>query len=239
MWPLTLYRMWLGERVVEGMAMYTCVPCASPLLHAQKIHRVASNNPDSLPLMILCAHLRNSKGFKNLGLQDYLRAYKRIPECRLINLCIGAGGSGWSTRRRSGGEFSAAGDRIMRSSHTLTGVSYSSAAMNRNRKDRHAAVIRAFAFIMRYYELSKRTRRSAYNVARAFHHLKLYHKAIPFYRAVLRIDGAKNPLKDDAYETPSSLLALTRCAAHNLVLLYKASGAIELARHILQEFLVW
>eukprot|EP01094_Clydonella_sp_ATCC50884_P005311 TRINITY_DN1423_c0_g1_i2.p1 TRINITY_DN1423_c0_g1~~TRINITY_DN1423_c0_g1_i2.p1 ORF type:complete len:111 (-),score=36.69 TRINITY_DN1423_c0_g1_i2:490-822(-) len=109
--------------------------------------------------------------------------------------------------------------------------------MNRNVHGRHVTIVRAVAFMMRYYELSEKSPRASYNVGRAFHQLDLTHFAIPYYEKALA--GAGPALNDEHYELrQSEHVIMRRFAAHNLMLIYKASGQEDRAREILYEYLV-
>ena len=70
---------------------------------------------------------------------------------------------------------------------------------------------------------------AAYNLGRAAHQLELLHIAVPFYERAL----ATQPPVD------SSVTNLHREAAHNLVLIYRKTGAIELARQIMRKHLIY
>lgn len=63
-----------------------------------------------------------------------------------------------------------------------------------------------------------------YNLGRATHQLSLLHLAVPYYRSVLDGAGAGGGGAE-----------LAREAAHNLALIYSASGAHELAREVLRR----
>ena len=70
---------------------------------------------------------------------------------------------------------------------------------------------------------------AAYNLGRAAHQLELLHIAVPFYERAL----ATQPPID------SGITNLRHEAAHNLVLIYRKTGAIELARQIMREHLMF
>lgn len=68
-----------------------------------------------------------------------------------------------------------------------------------------------------------------YNTGRAAHQLGLLHVAVPLYERAL---AAPAP-------AASSTTDVRREAAHNLVLIYRSTGAIELARQIMHEYLAF
>jgi general transcription factor 3C polypeptide 3 (transcription factor C subunit 4) len=100
--------------------------------------------------------------------------------------------------------------------------------MNRRQPNRHSVVIQAFSFLFRYYELSNRSSDASYNVARAFHQLELYHLAVPYY---------KQALEPPTCDTPPT--TFVREAAFNLALIYRKSGAPELARQLMIKHLTF
>jgi tetratricopeptide (TPR) repeat protein len=69
-----------------------------------------------------------------------------------------------------------------------------------------------------------------YNLGRAFHDMKLLHLACEQYTRALEIARVYAYLRDDD-------CAVTRQAAHNLVQIYKRSGAKDMALEVLQQFL--
>ena len=83
---------------------------------------------------------------------------------------------------------------------------------------------------------------AAYNLGRAAHQLGLLHLAVPFYERALDApppdpdagpgQGPGRPWRD------GGALCLRREAAHNLALLYRATGAPRLARQVMRQHLV-
>jgi tetratricopeptide (TPR) repeat protein len=69
-----------------------------------------------------------------------------------------------------------------------------------------------------------------YNLGRAFHDMKLLHLACEQYTRALEIAEVYAYLRDDDS-------AVTRQAAHNLVQIYKRSGAKDMALEVMQQFL--
>jgi len=70
-----------------------------------------------------------------------------------------------------------------------------------------------------------------YNLGRAFHDIHLFHLAADQYNEALDLARAYPELAQYA-------LTVTRATAHNLVQIYKHSGAINLAFDVMQQFLV-
>jgi general transcription factor 3C polypeptide 3 (transcription factor C subunit 4) len=80
---------------------------------------------------------------------------------------------------------------------------------------------------------------AAYNMGRAAHQLGLLHLAAPFYEQAL----ACSPQLNIRHDRPaaSAIIAqpdVSREAAHNLVLVYKATGAVALARQVMLKHLI-
>jgi len=70
-----------------------------------------------------------------------------------------------------------------------------------------------------------------YNLGRAFHDIHLFHLASDQYNAALDLARAYPQLAE-------GLSSITHAAAHNLVQIYKRSGAVNLAFDVMQQFLV-
>jgi general transcription factor 3C polypeptide 3 (transcription factor C subunit 4) len=99
------------------------------------------------------------------------------------------------------------------------GVAYLSHATSRNVGDRHACILKSFAFFVRYATVAGSADEAAFNIGRAFQHLELNNLAAEWYqRAILLGQGKENGV---AFES-----------GHNLALIYEASGAWELAKHV-------
>jgi hypothetical protein len=69
-----------------------------------------------------------------------------------------------------------------------------------------------------------------YNLGRAFHDIKLLHLACEQYTRALAIAQVYGYLRQDDS-------AVTRQAAHNLVQIYKRSGAKDMALEVMEQFL--
>ena len=70
-----------------------------------------------------------------------------------------------------------------------------------------------------------------YNLGRAFHDIHLFHLASDQYNAALDLARAYPQLAEE-------LSSITRATAHNLVQIYKRSGAVNLAFDVMRQFLV-
>lgn len=84
---------------------------------------------------------------------------------------------------------------------------------------------------------------SLYNIARAFHHVGLVTLAAFYYEKVIAICEKDYPIPKLPNENPDSIEThkpgycdLRREAAYNLHLIYKKSGALDLARQVLRDY---
>lgn len=76
---------------------------------------------------------------------------------------------------------------------------------------------------------------AAYNLGRAAHQLGLLHVALHWYTAALEAAPAVAPGDGGR---PAGRWDLRREVAHNLVALYRSSGAVGLAREVMERYLV-
>lgn len=81
-----------------------------------------------------------------------------------------------------------------------------------------------------------------YNIARACHHVGLVSLAASYYEKVLAIHEKDCPIPELSNEKPNEehltpgYCDLRREAAFNLHLIYKKSGALDLARQVLKDY---
>lgn len=90
--------------------------------------------------------------------------------------------------------------------------------------DRNSCILKAFAFFSRYATRRGHPAEAAYNMGRAFHHLELHHLAEEWYERSLVLAMAEE--REGSQPAGSDLRF--ECA-HNLALIYEASGARQLA----------
>ncbi|KAK2077621.1 hypothetical protein QBZ16_004466 [Prototheca wickerhamii] len=93
--------------------------------------------------------------------------------------------------------------------------------------ERDQLVLRAFAFLDRYASLRKNEQESLYNLGRAAQQSGALHVAVAYYKRALECPPVADDLADD----------LSREAAHNLALIYRASGSHALARQVAETYL--
>nr|CAG4710462.1 unnamed protein product [Naegleria fowleri] len=108
------------------------------------------------------------------------------------------------------------------------GLNYLNLVMNRRTANRHLHVMQAFTFLYRYFDLTEGSQEAHFNIARAYHQLRLYHLATPYYKKVLEMSDAGN-IDPDA--------DLKREAAYNLCLIYRESGSTPLVEYLVDKYL--
>lgn len=92
---------------------------------------------------------------------------------------------------------------------------------------RHTLVLQGFSFLWRYVELRGECQESMYNLGRALHQMGLTHLAMHYYQKALLLPAKK------LEGIPGDQVDLRREIAFNLSLIYQASGAVEMARYLL------
>ncbi|GMH45921.1 hypothetical protein BSKO_13884 [Bryopsis sp. KO-2023] len=105
----------------------------------------------------------------------------------------------------------------------LLGVTYINCSITSRASDGHNMILKGCSFLDEYKRKRSNPQESHYNFGRAYHQLGLFHIAVKAYEQCLKA------------EAPPGVPCIKREAAHNLVLIYKATGAKELARRVMQE----
>lgn len=165
----------------------------------------------SVPAFLALGQAHCSRNNWRLGLEAFQQAFLIAPDEPIVSLCCGIAGA-----------------------HVATGGDFST-----DPEERHALVLKTIAFFQRAGELrilggsnessgsdSLAAQEQHYNTARGLHQIGLQHLAVPLYERCLSLSKEN--------ETRQST-DLRREAAHNLALIYKASGADALARNVLRE----
>lgn len=141
----------------------------------------------------------------------YLEAYKLLPENPLINLCVGS---------------------------ALINL-----ALGFRLQNKHQCLAQGFAFLYNNLRLCEHSQEALYNIARACHHVGLVSLAASYYEKVLAIKEKDYPIPKHNDKRPdlmesgeSGYCDLQREAAYNLHLIYKNSGAVDLARQLLKDY---
>ncbi|KAF6148371.1 hypothetical protein GIB67_025590 [Kingdonia uniflora] len=181
-----------------------------PSKHSKFLRKMRHRHTNFLPPMIIYGHQLTLINEHQSAAREYLKAYKLQPDNPLINLCVGT---------------------------ALINLSLGLRIQNRNR-----CFSQGFAFLYNNLRLCKNSQEAVYNIARAYHHVGLVTLAASYYEKVLA-----TPEKDylipmflnEDSSDPEILKPVTcnlrREAAHNLHLIYKESGALDLARQVLRD----
>ena len=118
-------------------------------------------------------------------------------------------------------------------------LGYLHVAIKRQSGNRQYMIMQGFSFLLRYYDLRKRSefpierQECEFNVGRAYHMLGLTHLAIPYYERCLELssevqrEGGLGAAEDYSTE-----------AAFTLQVHWAASGEVELAQKITARWLV-
>ncbi|KAK2168890.1 hypothetical protein LSH36_13g03043 [Paralvinella palmiformis] len=115
----------------------------------------------------------------------------------------------------------------------LVGITYFHLASQKFAARRNSLIIQGCSFLNLYLELRGDCQESNYNLGRAMHQIGLHHTAVYYYERVL----SQPPVIDDD-DRSSKIFDLSREAAFNLSLIYKASGSEDLAHNIIQKYIV-
>ncbi|DBB12946.1 TPA: hypothetical protein ACH3X3_005694 [Trebouxia sp. C0006] len=115
-------------------------------------------------------------------------------------------------------------------------LGYMQQAMTRKVDDRNRVVLQAFAFLQEYAQHREHEHESNYNLGRAAHHLGLVHIAVEYYQKCL--DGSDSQSVQALHNgtEPTYEAGLKQEAAFNLSLIYRGTGADDLARQVLQKY---
>lgn len=111
-------------------------------------------------------------------------------------------------------------------------VAYMAHAMSKSTGERHSCIIKSFAFFSRYASVTTNKQEAAYNLGRAMQQLGFKNLAVQWYERVLHMT-----------EAPVGCALESNCdlrheAAHNLCLIYNASGAHTLAARVMHLYCV-
>lgn len=166
---------------------------------------------DLVPPMIIYANQFTMISQHQVAAREYLQAYKRMPENPLVNLCVGT---------------------------ALVNL-----ALGFRLQNKHQCVAQGLAFLYNNLSLCENSQEALYNVARACHHVGLVSLAASYYEKVLAIRQEDCPLPklvkldaDPRKQPEPGYCDLRREAAYNLHLIYKKSGAVDLARQVLKDY---
>ncbi|KAM0938510.1 putative tetratricopeptide-like helical domain superfamily [Dioscorea sansibarensis] len=178
--------------------------------HPKFLHYMRTQK-DCVPPMIMLGHQFTMLSQHQSAAREYLEAYKLQPENPLINLCVG--------------------------------TALINLALGHRLRNKHQCVAQGLAFLYNYLRICNDSQEAMYNIARAYHHVGLVTLAVLYYEKVLTTQEKDHPIPRLPYENFSAsdnyhpgFCSLHREAAYNLHLIYKKSGAVDLARQILKQY---
>eukprot|EP00252_Welwitschia_mirabilis_P015952 TRINITY_DN35372_c0_g1_i1.p1 TRINITY_DN35372_c0_g1~~TRINITY_DN35372_c0_g1_i1.p1 ORF type:complete len:936 (-),score=195.07 TRINITY_DN35372_c0_g1_i1:201-3008(-) len=183
--------------------------------HGKFMLATRAKYPDCVPPMIIFGHQFAMISQSQSALCEYLEAYKLQPDNPLINLCVG--------------------------------TSFINLALGFRINNKNQCVVQGFAFLYNYQRLCNNNQESNYNLARAYQHVGLVNLARLYYEKVLTDYQEDHPIPRlpheglCLHENQPEIKAYGHCdlrkeAAYNLHLIYKRSGAVDLARQILKDY---
>ncbi|RHY33844.1 hypothetical protein DYB32_001358 [Aphanomyces invadans] len=198
--------------------------------------------PENVGYWNLFGHVINQTGVFSWH-QKFL-VLRQHPKCYPAMVLAGLHSSASDSAQLAVGELTLA--HLQRPEDPLAlfciGLSYLNMSMFRTVVDRQMTVAKAFAFLQLYQQTRFKQLEansigltselgqveSWYNIGRAYHQLELNHLAIAMYERVLRFYQGKQVAPE--YQ-------LCRETAYNLSLIYKQSGATDLASYLLHTYL--
>ncbi|KAG2713980.1 hypothetical protein I3760_03G004500 [Carya illinoinensis] len=165
---------------------------------------------DCVPPIIIYGHQFTMASNHQHASSKYLEAYKLLPENPLVNLCVG--------------------------------TSLINLALGFRLQNKHQCLAQGLAFLYNNVHLCENSQEALYNIARAYHHVGLVTLAALYYEKVLATHAKDYPIPKLPCEDPDIVenrkpgyCDLRREAAYNLHLIYKKSGAFDLARQVLKD----
>ncbi|KAG4973670.1 hypothetical protein JHK87_030491 [Glycine soja] len=166
---------------------------------------------DCVPPILISGHQFTICSHHQDAARKYLEAYKLLPENPLVNLCVG--------------------------------TALINLALGLRLQNKHQCVVQGLAFLYNNLRICENSQESLYNIARAFHHVGLVTLAVIYYEKVIAMCERDYPIpklpneNSDIIETHKpGYCDLRREAAYNLHLIYKKSGALDLARQVLRDY---
>ncbi|CAN4098039.1 unnamed protein product [Withania somnifera] len=179
--------------------------------HSKFLNNMRIKHKDCVPPIIIAGHQFTTICHHQDAAREYLEAYKLMTDNQLINLCVGS---------------------------SLINV-----ALGFRLQNKHQCVLQGMAFLYNNLRLSRNRQEALYNLGRACHHVGLVSQAVIYYQKVLDTRENDYPIPKLPNENPDPVenrkpgyCDLRREAAYNLHLIYKNSGARDLARQILKDY---
>ncbi|KAH7657973.1 TPR-like protein [Dioscorea alata] len=179
--------------------------------HPKFLHHMRTQK-DCVPPMIMLGHQFTILSQHQSAAREYLEAYKLQPENPLTNLCVG--------------------------------TALINLALGHRLRNKHQCIAQGLAFLYNYLRICNDSQDAMYNIARAYHHVSLVTLAVSYYEKVLTTQEKDHPIPRLPHEENFSTFdnyhpgfcSLHREAGYNLHLIYKKSGAVDLARQILKQY---
>ncbi|XP_012078857.1 general transcription factor 3C polypeptide 3 isoform X2 [Jatropha curcas] len=182
--------------------------------HAKFLRHMRSKHDDCVSPIVIYGHQFTLASHHQDAAREYLAAYKLLPENPLINLCVGT---------------------------ALINLTLGFRLQNK-----HQCLAQGLSFLYNNLRLAENSQESVqealYNVGRACHQVGLLSLAASYYEKVLKTSEKDYPipkLLNENLDAPESLKPgycdLRKEAAYNLHLIYKKSGALDLARQVLKD----
>ncbi|XP_038879313.1 general transcription factor 3C polypeptide 3 [Benincasa hispida] len=177
--------------------------------HCKLLNSMQAKYKDCAPPYIIAGHQFTNISHHQDAARKYLEAYKIMPDSPLINLCVGS--------------------------------SLINLALGFRLQNKHQCVAQGLAFLYKNLKLCDNSQEALYNIARAYHHIGLVTLAVTYYEKVLATYQKDCPIPElfgenrNIKHQKSVYCDLRREAAYNLHLIYKESGALDLARQVLKD----
>ncbi|XP_027190594.1 uncharacterized protein [Cicer arietinum] len=179
--------------------------------HDKFVRAMQGKFVDCVPPILISAHQFTLCSHHQDAARKYLEAYKLLPENPLVNLCVG--------------------------------TALINLALGFRLQNKHQCVGQGLAFLCNNLRICQNSQESLYNIARAYHHVGLVTLAAKYYEKVIAIRERDCPIPKlpneniDVIENHKpGYCDLRREAAYNLHLIYKRSGARDLARQVLKDY---
>ncbi|XP_052201303.1 uncharacterized protein LOC127807472 [Diospyros lotus] len=179
--------------------------------HNKFLHGIRVKHKDSIPPIVISGHQLTMISQHQAAAREYLEAYKLMPDSPLINLCVGS---------------------------ALINL-----ALGFRLHNKHQCLLQGLAFLYNNLQFCESSQEALFNIARACQHVGLITLATAYYEKVLAIRVKDYPIPKLPNENPDvkenlepGYCDLRREAAFNLHLIYKKSGAFDLARQVLKDY---
>ncbi|XP_058730229.1 uncharacterized protein LOC131602205 [Vicia villosa] len=179
--------------------------------HDKLLRNIQRKFVDFVPPILISGHQFTICSHHQDAARKYLEAYKLLPENPLVNLCVG--------------------------------TALINLALGFRLQNKHQCLVQGFAFLYNNARICENSQESLFNIARAFHHVGFVTLAAMYYEKVIAINEKDYPIPKlqneniDVIENEKpGYCNLRREAAYNLHLIYKKSGAVDLARQVLKDY---